>query len=108
MSIGFNDYAFHPVRVLIRIKPDHNLDSIYLRDAALPAGRMMCVPVWSHAMFTPGHIPDSAPNSNLWAEQYVHTKLEHVQPIAVWTQPNGYPLITVYTGDLREAFTPPP
>lgn len=102
-TIAFDDYSFHPVRVLIRIKPDHHLDSVYLRDAVLPAGRILCVPVWSHAMFTEGHIPGSAPERNRWVEQYVHERLDNLQTLATWRQPNGYPLITVYMGSLREA-----
>jgi hypothetical protein len=103
MTIAFDDYSFHPVRVLIRIKPDHNLDSVYLRDAALPADRLLCVALWSPAMFVEGHIPGSAPERNRWVEQYVYTRLRDVRRIANWTQPNGYPLVQVFTGTLREA-----
>jgi hypothetical protein len=98
MTIAFNDYAFHPVRVLIRVKPDHNLDSVYVRDAALPQGRLLCVAVWPEAMFTSGHIPGSAVQQNRWMRNYVLARMDEPRRIAAWAQPNGFPLVEVYTG----------
>jgi hypothetical protein len=103
MTIAFNDYAFHPVRVLIRVKPDHHLDSVYIRDASLPQGRLLCVAVWPTAMFTPGHIPGSAVQQNDWMRDYALRRMDQPQRIAAWTQPNGFALLEVYTGRVREA-----
>ncbi len=101
MSIAVHDYAFHPVRVLIRVKPDHHLDAVYLRDAVLPRGRLLCVAVWPEAMFTRGHIPGFAVEANAWARDYVRGRMDDPRRIAVWTQSNGSPLLEVYTGRAR-------
>ncbi|MFO0562549.1 MAG: hypothetical protein U0269_31320 [Polyangiales bacterium] len=102
LTIGFNDYAFHPVRVLIRVKPDHNLNSVYMRDAALARGRRLCIPVWPEAMFASGHIPGSAVQQNRWMRNYVLNRMDESRRIAVWAQPNGAPLLEVYTGRVSE------
>lgn len=101
MTIAFNDYAFHPVRVLIRVKPDHHLNSVYIRDAMLPRGRRLCVPVWPEAMFEPGHIPGFAVENNRWMRNYVLHRMDESQRIAAWSQPNGAPLLEVYVGRVR-------
>lgn len=98
VTIAFNDYAFHPVRVLIRVKPDHNITSVYIRDAALPQGRLLCVPVWPEAMFTAGHIPGSAVQQNRWMRQYALQRMDEPRRIAEWSQPNGAPLLDLYVG----------
>jgi hypothetical protein len=102
MTIGFNDYAFHPVRVLIRVKPDRNLDSVYMRDAVLSRGRLLCVPVWPEEMFVRGHIPGSAVQQNRWMRDYVLHRMDESRRIAVWSQPNGAPLLEIYTGRVSE------
>lgn len=102
MTIGFNDYAFHPVRVLIRVKPDHHINSVYMRDASLARGRLLCVPVWPEAMFTSGHIPGSAVQQNRWMRNYVINRMDESRRIAAWSQPNGAPLLDVYVGRVSE------
>jgi hypothetical protein len=102
MTIAFNDYAFHPVRVLIRAKPDHHLNSVYLRQATLPRGRLLCVPVWPEAMFEAGHIPGFAVQENRWTRDYVLRRMEQSRRIAAWTQPNGFPLVELYVGRVSE------
>jgi hypothetical protein len=102
MTIGFNDYAFHPVRVLIRVKPERNLNSVYMRDASLARGRLLCIPVWPEAMFASGHIPGSAVQQNRWMRNYVLNRMDESRRIAAWTQPNGAPLLEVYTGRVSE------
>lgn len=103
MSIAFNDYAFHPIRVLIRVKPDHNLNSVYLRDASLDRGRRLCVPVWPEVMFTNGHIPGHAVQQNRWTRDYVLRRMDESRRIAAWSQPNGFPLVEVYVGRVSAA-----
>jgi len=103
MSIAFNDYAFHPIRVLIRVKPDHNLNSVYLRDASLARGRLLCVPLWPEVMFTNGHIPGFAVQQNRWTRDYVTRRMDGSRRIAAWSQPNGFPLVEVYVGRVSEA-----
>lgn len=103
MSIAFNDYAFHPIRVLIRVKPDHNLNSVYLRDTALERGRRLCIPVWPEVMFTNGHIPGFAVQQNRWTRDYVLRRMDDSRRIAAWSQPNGFPLVEVYVGRVSAA-----
>jgi hypothetical protein len=107
MTIAVNDYAFHPVRVLIRVNPDHHLDAVYLRDAVLPPGRLLCIAVWPEAMFTRGHIPGFAGEANHWTRAYVRDRLDQARQIASWTQPNGAPLLEIYTGRVRAVAAAP-
>lgn len=103
MVIAFDDYAFHPVRVLIRARPDANLRSSYLRDAAFSVGQRLCIPVWPEAMFAPGHIPGHAVEHNRWARDYALRRMDAPRRIAAWTQPNGAPLVELYVGRVSAA-----
>jgi hypothetical protein len=104
-TLAFDDYAFHPVRVLLRIKPEPRMDSVYLRDAELPAGRFVCIPVWSPELFPPGHIPATAVSRNEWVRGYIATRLDGARRIESWRQPDGHPLLELWTGTVRPPAT---
>ncbi|MDP3276171.1 MAG: hypothetical protein Q8Q09_13310 [Deltaproteobacteria bacterium] len=105
MVILLDDYAFHPIRVLVRAAPTHQLRVVYLRDATLSEGERVCVPVWPSDMFAPGHVPGSVVTRNERLRA-MSVGLAQSRKIAAFSQPNGRALLDVFVGHLRASLVP--